>query len=131
MIVTPDTILRSLQAPNANAHAERFVRSIREECLDGLILFGERRLIRAVDGFVAHYHRERNHQGLGNRLIAPEVRGAIGTHIRCHERLGGAIVLLPPRGLSPGMSFRTLWVPWIHLGRSAPADARAAGLTRL
>jgi putative transposase len=84
-------VLTPLQAPNANAHAERFVRSIREECLDRLILFGERRLIRAVDGFVAHYHRERNHQGLGNRLIAPEVRGLVGTHIRCHERLGGLL----------------------------------------
>ena len=46
------------------------MRSIREECLDQLILFRERHLIRAVDEFVAHYHRERNHQGLGNRLIA-------------------------------------------------------------
>ena len=50
------------QGPNANAYAERFVRSVREECLDRLILFGERPLIRAVDEFVAHYHSERNHQ---------------------------------------------------------------------
>jgi putative transposase len=42
-------VLTPVQAPNANAHAERFVRSIREECLDRLILFGERDLIRAVD----------------------------------------------------------------------------------
>ncbi|PYN50716.1 MAG: integrase [Candidatus Rokuibacteriota bacterium] len=56
-------VLTPVQAPNANAHAERFVRPIREECLDQLILFGERHLIRAVDEFVAHYHRERNHQG--------------------------------------------------------------------
>ena len=61
-----------LQAPNANAHAERFVRSIREECLDRLILFGERRLLRALNEFLAHYHRERNHQGLGNTLITPD-----------------------------------------------------------
>jgi hypothetical protein len=45
-----------VQAPNANAYAERFVRSIREECLDRLIFFGERRLLRALDEFVAHYH---------------------------------------------------------------------------
>jgi transposase InsO family protein len=83
--------LTPVQAPNANAHAERFVRSIREECLDQLILFGERHLIRAVDEFVAHYHRERNHQGLGNRLIAPGSRPLVGTHIRCHERLGGLL----------------------------------------
>src|SRR5918996_1208940 len=60
-----------IQAPNANAYAERFVRSIREECLDRLMLFGERRLRHVVDQYVAHYHGERNHQGLGNELIAP------------------------------------------------------------
>jgi transposase InsO family protein len=65
-------VLTPVQAPNANAYAERFVRSIREECLDHLILFGERRLLRTLDEFVAHYHRERNHQGLGNELITPE-----------------------------------------------------------
>jgi transposase InsO family protein len=57
-----------VQSPNANAYAERFVRSIRSESLDRLILFGERRLLRALDEFVAHYHGERNHQGLGNEL---------------------------------------------------------------
>jgi len=61
-----------LQAPNANAYAERFVRSMREECLDRVIPFGERRLRHVIDEFVAHYHRERNHQGLGNELIAPQ-----------------------------------------------------------
>ena len=55
------------QAPNANAYAERFVRSIKEECLDRLIPLGERHFRRAVAEFVAHYHRERNHQGLGQR----------------------------------------------------------------
>ena len=44
-----------------------------------------------VDEFVAHYHRERNHQGLGNRLIAAGSRPLVGTHIRCHERLGGLL----------------------------------------
>jgi transposase InsO family protein len=84
-------VLTPVQAPNANAYAERFVRSIREECLDRLILFGERGLIRAVDEFVVHYHRERNHQGLDNRLIAPGSRQLVGTYIRCHERLGGLL----------------------------------------
>jgi Integrase core domain len=54
------------RAPNANAYAERFVRSIKEECLDRLIPLGERHFRRAVSEFVAHYHRERNHQGLAN-----------------------------------------------------------------
>jgi putative transposase len=84
-------VLTPVQAPNANAHAERFGRSIREECLDRLILFGERRLLRALDHFVAHYHGERNHQGLGNELITPESRPLRGTHVRCRERLGGLL----------------------------------------
>ena len=58
------------RAPNANAYAERFVRSIKEECLDRMIPIGERHFRRAVAEYVEHYHGERNHQGLGNRLIA-------------------------------------------------------------
>jgi len=54
------------RAPNANAYAERFVRSIKEECLNRLIPLGERHR-QAVAEFVAHYHRERNHQGLDKR----------------------------------------------------------------
>jgi putative transposase len=80
-----------VQAPNANAYAERFVRSIREECLDRLILFGERRLLRALNAFLAHYHRERNHQGLGNELIIHETRPLWATQVRCRERLGGLL----------------------------------------
>jgi putative transposase len=84
-------VMTPVQAPNANAYAERFVRSIRAECLDRLILFGERRLFRALDEFVAHYHRERNHQGLGNELIAPATAAAGGTQVRCRDRLGGLL----------------------------------------
>jgi len=84
-------VLTPIQAPNANAYAEHFVRSIRAECLDRLIFFGERRLLRAVDEFVAHYHGERNHQGLSNELITPEIRSLRGTHVRCRERLGGLL----------------------------------------
>ena len=80
-----------VQAPNANAYAERFGRSIRAEWLDRLILFGERRLLRALDEFVAHDHGERNHQGLGNELISSGTHLAQGSHIRCRERLGGLL----------------------------------------
>jgi putative transposase len=66
------------------------VRSIRAECLDRLILFGERRLLRALE-FVAHYHGERNHQGLGNELITPAAAGTGGTQVRCRDRLGGLL----------------------------------------
>ena len=58
------------RSPNLNAHAERFVRSIKQSCLERPILFGESSLRTAVQNFVAHYHSERNHQGLSNRLIA-------------------------------------------------------------
>ena len=77
-----------IQAPNANAYAERFVRSVREECLDRLIVFGERRLRHVLEQYVAHYHRERNHQGLGNELIAPQSGQNDGTEVCCRERLG-------------------------------------------
>jgi hypothetical protein len=60
------------RSPNLNAYAERFVRSIKETCLERMILFGEDSLRRAVHEFVAHYHHERNHQGLAKRLISPE-----------------------------------------------------------
>jgi putative transposase len=84
-------VLAPVQAPNANAYAERFVRSIREECLGHLILFGKRRLVRALDEFVAHYHGERNHQGLGNALITPAAAVAGGIQVRCRDRLGGLL----------------------------------------
>jgi transposase InsO family protein len=72
------------QAPNANAHAERFVRSIKHECLDRMVPLGERHLRRVLTEFVDHYHRERNHQGLENRLI--ECRGVSDGRIRRRHR---------------------------------------------
>jgi putative transposase len=79
------------RSPNLNAYAERFVRSIKEECLSRMILIGEGSLRRAVDQFCEHYHRERNHQGLGNKIIEPEfcTDGAGG--VQCRERLGGLL----------------------------------------
>ena len=80
------------RSPNLNAHAERFVRTIKESCLDRLILFGEGSLRKAVREFVAHYHQERNHQGLGNQLIAPEtsLSECLGP-IQRRQRLGGML----------------------------------------
>jgi transposase InsO family protein len=79
------------QAPNANAYAERFVRSIKEECLNRIIPFGEPHLRRTIATYVEHYHRERNHQGLENELIqgAPAT-GKVG-RIRRRLRLGGVL----------------------------------------
>jgi putative transposase len=79
-----------LHAPNANAHAERFVRSIKEECLDRMIPIGERHFRQAVAEFVDHYHHERNHQGLGNALI-DGVNQQTGRRIRRRPRLGGLL----------------------------------------
>ena len=60
------------RTPNLNAHAERFVRTIEESCLERMILLGEESLRTAIRSFVAHYHAERNHQGLANRIISPD-----------------------------------------------------------
>ena len=80
------------RSPNLNAYAERFVRTIKESCLDRMILVGEASLRRALCEFAAHYHHERNHQGLGNRLIVPlaEQPNDEGP-IACRERLGGLL----------------------------------------
>jgi len=79
------------RSPNLNAHAERFVRTIKEECLEQMILFGEDALRRAVYEFVVHYHFERNHQGLGNRLIVvPTTVQTVG-RVRRKQRLGGLL----------------------------------------
>jgi putative transposase len=80
------------RSPNLNAYAERFVRSVKESCLDRMILVGEALLRRAVREFIEHYHVERNHQGLGNRLIRPVVAPTQGHGlIVCRERLGGLL----------------------------------------
>jgi putative transposase len=79
------------RAPNANAYAERFVRSIKEECLDRLIPQGERHFRRAVAEYVAHYHRERNHQRLENELIAGAPVTDITGRVRRRPRSGGLL----------------------------------------
>ena len=80
------------RSPNLNAYAERFVRTIKEPCLDRMIFFGERSLRHAIREFLKHYHHERNHQGLENRLIDPqhEIDSRSGS-IACRERLGGVL----------------------------------------
>jgi len=65
------------RSPNLNAYAERFVRSIKDECLNRMIFVGQASLRRAVSEYVEHYHRERNHQGLGNRLLAMPKAGPL------------------------------------------------------
>jgi putative transposase len=80
------------RSPNLNAYAKRFVRTIKKSRLDRMILVGEASLRRAVREFADHYHHERNHQGLGNRLIMPLAELPIHEgHIACRERLGGLL----------------------------------------
>jgi transposase InsO family protein len=82
------------RSPNLNAYAERWVRSVKEECLSRLILFGESSLRRAVTAFGEHYHRERNHQGRGNVLLFPAAEQRVGSRdgkVCCKERLGGLL----------------------------------------
>ena len=80
------------RSPNLNAYAERFVRSIKDECLSRMIFFGERALREATREYAAHYHRERNHQGIDNRLIEPDNRrGSTFGAIDCVQRLGGLL----------------------------------------
>jgi len=81
------------QSPNLNAYAERWVRSVKEECLSRLILFGEASLRHALTHYVEHVHHERHHQGKGNMLLFPAVSQdpAHEGPIRCRERLGGLL----------------------------------------
>ncbi len=80
------------RSPKLNAHAERFGRSIKEGCLERLILFGEDALRSAIKEFVVHYHLERNHQGLGNRLIVPVTTSVETTGtVERRQRLGGLL----------------------------------------
>jgi putative transposase len=80
------------RSPNLNVYAERFVRSIKEECLSRMIFFSEKQLRTAVGQFVEHYHSERNHQGMANRLIEPEVERDNRTgKVLCESRLGGLL----------------------------------------
>ena len=78
------------RSPNLNAFAERFVLSIKSECLNRLVILGERHLRRAIAEYVEHYHHERTHQGLGNRLIKGAPERESGRVVR-RERLGGLL----------------------------------------
>jgi transposase InsO family protein len=78
------------RSPNLNAYAERFVLSIKSECLDRMVLMGERNLRRAIWSYVEHYHVERPHQGIGNRPIEGVPKPSAGVVLR-HERLGGLL----------------------------------------
>jgi putative transposase len=80
------------RSPNLNSYAERFVRSLKEECLSRLIFIGRASLRRAITQYLSHYHRERNHQGLGNRLLQPvPAIGELRDPVIRGQRLGGML----------------------------------------
>ena len=79
------------RSPNLNAFVERLVRSIKEECLSKLLLFGEEALKKALSEDVQHYHQERNHQGMENRLLFPEDRPSVKGPIERNQRMGGLL----------------------------------------
>ncbi len=83
------------RSPNLNAYAERWVRSVKDECLSKLILFGEASLRRALREYLVHYHQERNHQGRGNILLFSSTTKRAAPvdepPARCRERLGGLL----------------------------------------
>lgn len=84
------------RSPNLNAHIERFMRSVKHECLNRLIFFGDSQLRNAVSQYLLHYHHERNHQGIGHRIIEPtaldndDAEPMVGK-VECRRRLGGML----------------------------------------
>jgi hypothetical protein len=92
--VVAESLALPPRSPNLNAYAERWVRSVKEECLAKLILLSEGSLRRALHHYEAHYHEERNHQGKDNRLLFPLPTPAVHGEqniVRCRERLGGLL----------------------------------------
>jgi putative transposase len=83
------------QSPNCNPHAERFVKTVRTECLDHFVIFGEHHLRHLLREFATHYNKERYHQGIGGQLIRPRPKpsnaNAALAAIRCRSRLGGQL----------------------------------------
>ncbi|MCP4788373.1 MAG: transposase [Fuerstiella sp.] len=87
-----EVVLLPTKTPNMNAYMERWFRSLKSECLDRMIFFGQKSLKNAVREYVEHCHRERNHPGLGNELIEPNGdAGSVAGKIECRERLGGML----------------------------------------
>ena len=82
------------RSPNLNAYAECWVRSVKEEALSKLILFGEASLRRTLSEYLVHFHTERNHQGKGNVLLFPtaaQAKNRVDGSVACKERLGGLL----------------------------------------
>jgi hypothetical protein len=118
------------RTPNLNAFAERFVRSIKQECLDHLILFGEASLQRALDNFIDHYHHERPHQGKDNLILFPTTPAHCDSNppragpVVCNQRFGGLLKFYhrkaanPSTNLSRSSSASRSMVGYCHVERA-------------
>src|SRR5215467_6273429 len=112
------------RSPNLNAFAERWVRSVKEECLSHLVLFGEASLRKALTQFQEHYHTERNHQGKGNVLLFPcaeEIPEGRVASIKCRERLGGLLKYYHQRARMSFLTIRPRY-GWLALGGGDQRD---------
>jgi putative transposase len=85
-----EIILTPFRAPKANAVAERWVRTIRQECLDQLLILNQRHLARVLKEYVHYYNAARPHQGLDQQTPIPLSRSRRGT-IHCRDVLGGIL----------------------------------------
>jgi putative transposase len=85
-----EILLTAYRAPNVNAFVERFVRSIKSECLSQMVFVGQGSLDRAIGEYVAHYHNERSHQGIGDEIVSWVMAQRIGL-VEVKERLGGLL----------------------------------------
>jgi putative transposase len=83
-------IKTTVASPNLNPFVERYIRSIKYECLNKMLIFGESHLRYVVNEYVEHYNTERPHQGIGNNIIEPLPQSKDGKII-CHKRLGGLL----------------------------------------
>jgi len=106
-------------SPNLTPFVERFIRSIKYECLNKMLIFGERHLRYVISEYISHYHTSRPHGGLDHDMIEPPPQGE--GEIICHERLGG----LPEGRLMVKMTFETLLTRRIF--KVLPYDIEKAG----
>ena len=92
------TLKLPARSPNLNSHLERWNRSIREECLNHLVLFSEASLRIAIGEYIEHFHKERPHQGLGNEIIEPQFCPSSegSDSVECRKRLGGLLKYYVP-----------------------------------
>src|SRR5258705_7589928 len=118
-------LLLPARSPNLNAFAERLVLSVRSECLSRMIPLGERHLRPAVSESVAHYHHERNHQGLANALPVPAAAANEDVHVHRSQRLGGLTTTTPPPHAAALVPSPYSALSGFGTGRSANASCAA------